>query len=471
MAKPASGGSGRFRLRIPHVYVLLFIIILIAAFASWVVTPGEYNRVEGPNGRMVVDPESYHNVEPAPIKFFQLFQTVPKGMVEAADIIFFIFIVGASFTVVNATGAIQAGISSATRALKGRERWIIPVIMFLFALGGSIFGMAEETLAFIPVMVPFALSLGFDSITGAAIVLTGAAAGFAAAFMNPFTIGVAQGIAELPTFSGMGFRIVMWIAFLILTVGYVFVYAGKVKANPALSLMYEEDKRNEDEFDIEKLAKLELHHILVLAVLFLAIVVLVWGVVEQGWYIIEIAGLFVTLAVFAGLAGKLTPDQIAEEFVKGAADLAYGALLVGLARAILVALSEGRILDTLIHFLASSIMGLPSIFSALGMYIVQCLLNFPIPSGSGQAAVTMPIMSPLADILGVTRQTAVVAFQLGDGISNILTPTSGYFMAGLALARIPWVKWVKWILPLIIAQYVLGGIFVTIAHIMKLGPF
>ncbi|MFY9429618.1 MAG: AbgT family transporter [bacterium] len=459
------------KMRFPHVFVLLFIVILIAALGSYILTPGQYDRVEGPGGRMIVDPDSYHTVDPTPIGFWQLFQSLHKGMVEAADIIFFIFIVGASFTVVQATGAIEASIGAVTRALQGRERLIIPVVMAIFAIGGCIFGMAEETLPFIPVMVPLALALGFDSITGVAMVLAGAGAGFTAAFMNPFTVGVAQGIAELPLYSGMGFRIVTFALFLILTVGYVFRYAGKIKENPSLSIVYEENKAWEAAIDLDQLAAFEPQHKLVLLVVLASIAMLVYGVVELGWYITEIAGLFMVMAVFAGLAGKLGVNEIAEEFVNGARDLTYGALIVGIARAILVVLTEGNIIDTILFGMASAISGLPSALNALGMYVVQCLLNFIIPSGSGQAAVSMPIMAPLSDLVGVTRQTAVLAFQFGDGISNILTPTSGYFMAGLALAKVPYHKWVKWALPLLGLQYLLGAILVTIAHLIQLGPF
>lgn len=420
---------------------------------------------------MIVDPNSFHVVERAPIGFFGIFQAIHKGMVQSADIIFFIFIVGASFTVINATGAIEAGIEAATRSLRGVERLSIPILVLIFSLGGAIFGMAEETLAFIPVMVPFMIALGFDSVTAAGVVLAGANAGFSAAFMNPFTVGVAQGIAELPLFSGMGLRLVAYASFVIVTAGYIFWYAGRIKANPQLSPTYHEDQAKVTDLGSNQGRTFETHHKQVLLVLALSIAVLVYGVVEMGWYITEIAGLFLALAVIGGLVGRLTPDQIAEEFVKGASELAYGALLVGIARSLLVVLTDGNIMDTLLHFLASAISGLPSLFTAWGMYFVQCILDFVVPSGSGQAAVSMPIMAPLADLVGVTRQTAVLALQFGDGISNIYSPTSGYFMAGLALAGVSWPKWLRWVAPLIAMQYVVGMVFMTIAHLINYGPF
>lgn len=467
----APASRRRWRPHVPHVYVLLFVILLIAVLATWVVTPGAYDRVEGPGGRMIVDPDSFHVVERAPVGFFGLFQAIHKGMVQSADIIFFIFIVGASFTVINATGAIEAGIEAAARSMRGNERLAIPVLVFIFSLGGAIFGMAEETLAFIPVIVPFMLALGFDSVTAAGVVLAGANAGFAAAFMNPFTVGVAQGIAELPLFSGMGLRLAAYASFVVATAGYIFWYAGRVKANPQLSPTYQEDRAKEKDLGLDQVRTFEPHHKLVLLVVALSIVVLVYGVVKKGWYITEIAGLFLALGVIGGLVGRLTPDQIAEKFVKGASELAYGALLVGIARSLLVVLSDGHIMDTLLHSMASAISGLPTLLTAWGMYAVQCVLDFVVPSGSGQAAVSMPIMAPLADLVGVTRQTAVLALQFGDGISNIYSPTSGYFMAGLALAGVSWPKWLRWVAPLIAMQYVIGMVFMTIAQLIHYGPF
>jgi len=459
------------KFKVPHVYVILMIVVAICAVFTYIAPAGEYARVEGPGGRMIVDPTSFTYVDQTPVSLFGYLLSVPKGMAEVAEIIFFIFIVGGSFAVVQATGAIEAGLGRVTKSMAGKERAIIPIVMILFSLGGSVFGMAEETLPFIPIMVTLAIALGFDSITGTAIVLAGAGAGFAGAFMNPFTIGVAQGIAELPLFSGMGFRIVAYLLMVALTVIFIYRYAGKIKKDPARSLMYEFDKNREDVLDLSVLKEFTVYHKLVLLVVAGTIALLVFGVISYGWYIQEISGLFLGMAILSGIIGKLGLSGTAENLLIGMSNLAGGALVVGFARAILVVLNEGHIMDTLLFSISSAVSQLPSVFAALGMYIFQCLLNYIVPSGSGQAAVSMPIMAPLADLVGVTRQTAVLAYQFGDGISNIFTPTSGYFMAGLALAKIPWDKWAKWILPLILLQYLLGAVLVTIAHAMQLGPF
>lgn len=436
------------KIRVPHVYVILLMIIALCIILTHIIPAGQYSRIQLESGRMVVDPNNFSYVEGNPLGLFDFLLAVPKGMAQTAEIIFFIFIVGGSFAIIQATGAIDAGLGKVTKSMSGKEKLIIPIIMFTFSLGGAVFGMAEETLPFIPIMVTLSIALGFDSLVGAGIVLAGAGAGFSGAFMNPFTIGVAQEIAELPLFSGIKYRIICYASFVALTIAWMYIYAGKVKKDPNLSTMHAFDQTREDAIDITKLEEFTVKHKLVLLIVLGTIVMLIFGVTKLGWYIQEISGLFL-----------------------GMGNLAGGALVVGFARGILVALTDGLIIDTILFTVATGVSKLPSVMAAGGMYIFQCLMNYPIPSGSGQAAATMPIMTPLSDIVGVTRQTAVLAFQFGDGISNIFTPTSGYFMAGLALAKIPWEKWAKWILPLILLQYLLGAILVTIAHVIQLGPF
>ena len=457
--------------RIPHVYVILLAVVAICAILTYIVPAGQYGMMEAANGREVVDPNSFEWIENTPVGLMDYFKSVPDGLVETASIIFFIFIVGGSFAVVNATGAIEAGIGEITRKMQGKERAIIPVIVIVFSLGGAVFGMAEETLPFIPIMVTLAIALGFDSLTGIGMVLAGAGAGFAGAFMNPFTIGVAQGIAELPLFSGMGYRIIGYVVMVTLVIIFLYRYAGKVKANPELSSMYEFDKQREDMLDLDDIEEFTPQKQRVLIVVLLTIALLVFGVIQYGWYIQDIAALFLGMGIVTALVGGLGLNGFAEELIEGMANIAGGAMVVGFARAILVVLESGNILDTILYVSSNFLTTLPSSVTALGMYVFQCLLNFIVPSGSGQAAVSMPILAPLSDLVGVTRQTAVLAYQFGDGISNIFTPTSGYFMAGLALAKIPWDKWAKWFAPLLLIEYAFGAIFVLIAHMIQLGPF
>lgn len=460
---------------VPHVYILLLLMILIFSLLSYIVPAGTYDMmtiVDNPetgHEREVVNPDSFSYVESTPVTLLQFLTAVPRGLQETAQIIFFIFIVGGAMAVVNETKAIEAGMGRLIKNLKSKSWIIIPVAMFFFSICGAVFGMAEETLPFIPIFVGLMIAAGYDSITGTAVVFCGAGAGFAGAFINPFTIQVAQGIAQVEILSGMGFRVVMYICMLILTVAFVLRYASKVKKDPTLSLMHEDDIKREDVVDLEALPEFDGRRKAILIVFVIAIIFLVYAVVTWGWYMDEIAALFFVMSWIVALIDKnLGFNSYAETLGKGMADVAGGALVVGFARGILVVMTDGNILHTILHSCAGFLEKLPSMVSAVGMYIFQCLLNFIVPSGSGQAAVSMPIMAPLSDLVGVTRQTACIAFQLGDGISNIFTPTSGYFMAGLALAKIPWAKWAKWILPLIGLQYLLGAVFVVVAQIIGL---
>ena len=455
---------------VPHVYVILLSLIALCSLLTYVVPAGRYDMMMA-GGREVVDASTYHVVESTSVTLMQMLSAVPRGMTESAQIIFFIFIVGGAFAVLQKTGAIEAGIGKVCQLLKGRTLLLLPVIVLLFSLGGAVFGMSEETIPFIPIFVSLCIAMGYDSLTGTAIVFCGAGAGYAGAFMNPFTMQVAQGIAGLPILSGMGYRVVMYVTYLLVTSAFIMMYASRVKKSPEISPMYHEDQLREDVIDLNNLKPFGGREKAILAVFAVSIALLVFGVVRWGWYMDEISALFIGMAIVTALVARMTPNEFAVTFGNGMAEIASGALVVGFARGLLVVLTDGNILHTILHAAASVLERLPSMVSAVGMYVFQCLLNFLVPSGSGQAAVSIPIMAPLGDLVGVTRQTACIAFQLGDAISNIFTPTSGFFMAGLALARIPWTKWAKWILPLIGIQYTLGAVFVMIAHMIGLGPF
>ena len=440
---------------VPHVYILLLALILLCSILTYIIPAGTYDMMTLEDGREVVNAETFHNVDSTPVSFMQFLTAVPRGMQESAQIIFFIFIVGGTMAVVQETRAIEAGMGRLIKALKDKSIIIIPIIMILFSICGSVFGMAEETIPFIPIFVSLCIAMGFDSITGAAIVLCGAGAGFAGAFMNPFTIQVAQGIAGLPPLSAMGFRVVLYICFVLLAVTFVMRYALKIKKNPQLSNMHEFDKTREESVDLDSLPEFGGKEKAILIVFVASIIILVYCVIQYGWYMDEIAALFLCMSFIVATIARMGFNNYANVLGKGMADIASGALVVG------------GVYPASFTFWQIS-MNSSHVVSAVGMYIFQCLLNFIVPSGSGQAAVSMPIMAPLGDLVGVTRQTACLAFQMGDGISNIFTPTSGYFMAGLAIAKVPWRKW---ILPLIGLEYLLGAIFIVVAQVMQLGPF
>lgn len=451
---------------------LLFVLIIITAVCTWIVPAGEFNRVENAEtGRMVVVPGSYHHIEPSPVAFFDVFKAFPQGMEQAAYIMFFLLIIGGAFRVMEATGAINVGIASMVKKLVGREMLLVPVVMFVFSLGGCFMGVAEEVLAFLPMMLAVSLTLGFDSITGVAICLLGAGMGFAGALTNPYTIGVAQGIAGLPMFSGMEYRIVIYCALVVTGTAYVYNYARKVKKDPTKSPMYEADKNLDFHLDVNNLPDATTRHKLVLLSFGIALLVVVVGVIKWGYYIEELGAIFMILAVVAGVLGGLYPDEIAAEFAKGASSFTGPALIIGFARVIIVLMDSGHITDTIINAMAYFVQSLPPSLSAAGMFLVQTLISFIVSSGSGQAALTMPIMAPLADVVGITRQTAVLCYQFADAFSNNMTVTSTEIMAAIAMAKIPWTTWAKWFLPLFLFWSGLAIVFIVIAVHINYGPF
>lgn len=462
--QPIQNEKKKKKFEFPHVFVILFSIIVLATALSYIIPAGEFEREEV-DGTMVVVEGTYQVVESNPASLFDIFLAVPKGMIEGGSIIFFILIVGGSFGILLATNAIEVMIGKLSTKMANKEIYMIPIFMLFFALGGATFGMAEEIIPFMLVLIPLAIRIGYDSLVGAAIVIVGAYSGFTAAFINPFTVGVAQTIAELPLFSGMGVRILFWFIFVGISIGYVMLYAKKIQKDPEKSIMFKIDReRNLNRGDHVIDEKVSTRHVLIVVLLGLTLVGLALGVTLLDWYINEIAALFLIMGVLVGIIGKMSPNKITENFIKGCETMVVGALVVGFAYGILVIFEESNTIDTILEYSASLVGSLPGYLSAMGMYFVQSVLNFIVPSGSGQAALTMPIMAPLADLVGVSRQTAVLAFQMGDGISNIITPTSGAFMAALAVAGVPWVKWMKWVWPLIVIQYALGALFVTVAH-------
>ncbi len=434
--------------KVPHTYVLLFSLIILAVIGTYVLPAGQFDRIhdEKTNKTLVV-PGSYHTVEQTPVSFFDTFISVQKGMIDAASVVFFVFIVYASFYVVLQTHALHAFIGLLLRLLKGKEILMIPVFMYTFALAGSIFGMFEETFGFIPLFVGLAIAMGYDAIVGMSMVSFGVAMGFAAAFINPFTVGLAQKFAELPLLSGFGFRVVCWFVLVTMAVLWTMRYAIKIKKDPSKSYM-QGVNMGSLALDHDELVNTRFsgRDRVILAVVVGMVALLVWGVMEKGWYFNQLAGLFLIMGISCGFLAGWGPNKLASVYVEGLKDIVFGALVIGLSRGILIVMKEGNIIDTVIYGLAQPLAQFPSWVAAEGMLFVQTLINFFIPSGSGQAATTMPIMAPLADLLGVTRQTAVLAFQFGDGFSNILWPTT-LLPVICGIAHVPIERWWKYFLP------------------------
>lgn len=438
--------------RFPHTFVLLLALVAVAALLTHFIPAGSFERVEQ-GGRRLVVPGSYAQQPAHPAGMGDVFMAWPKGLSATASIVFYIFLIGGTFGVINATGAVDATIGAVVSAGRGRGPWVLAVLMLAFSVGGGTIGMAEETLPFIPALVLLAKRLGYDEVTGCAIALVGAGAGFSGAFLNPFTVGVGQGIAGVPLFSGIGFRLVVWVVVTAIAIVYVLRYARRVRRDPSQGVS-----------ETAQHVALTARHITVLSILVVALAAVVVGAMKLDWGLDQLAALFVAVAVLSGLAGGLGANNTAERFIEGAAGIAGGALVVGLARGVLVIFDGAGVTDTLLNTMAGTVSGLPAWASVLGIYAVQVALSYIVPSGSGQAALALPILIPLADMVGVTRQTSVLAYQFGDGFSNILTPTQGYFMAALALAKIPFATWARFVFPLQLIWLAAGGALLLIAH-------
>lgn len=450
-----------------NIFVLLFALLSICIILTYFLPSGEYVR-SSIDGRSVVDPESFHFIDSSPLGFIDIISSIPLGMLDAASIMFFVLIIGGVYGIINSTGSIEALIINVIKKLGNKEKLLIPALMLFFALLGTLLGMFEESLPYLLIIAPLIIALGYDVLTALGIVFVGISAGFTSAIMNPFTVGIAQGIAGLPPFSGMGLRVCAFIVMYLISVLFVYTYAMKVKRNPSLG-EYGSIERNDIEKMLSSNTKLERRQKWILSSFAANLLIISIGVIKFNWFINEIAGMFIVLGIIVGLIAKFNSNRIVEEFMKGAQSILYGALIIGVARAIVIVLSEGQILDTLLYYAASIIENLPHSLTAIGMMIFDSLLHIVVPSGSGMAALTMPIMAPLADIVGITRQTAVLIFTFGDGIMNLIIP--GVVVAGVALVGVSYIRWLKWLAPLLLLQYTVAIAFVIIANLINYGPY
>ena len=537
--------------KVPHTFVIVFFCILIAAMMTWFIKPGKYVSEQVGDETVMTFyyqdqlPEPYSADFHAEPQTWQVFSALYKGFVKQSSIIVFILIIGGAFWIMNKSRAIDTGIMAFLRFTKRLEHhaWIrkigvnnliITMVMILFSLFGSVFGMSEETIAFTLIVIPLAISMGYDSIVGVCMVYVAAHIGFSGAMLNPFTIGIAQGIADIPLFSGIGYRAVCWVILTIIGIVFVLLYAKKVKKNPGASIMYEEDEywrrkkteerrqKTEDNSQLSTLnsawwvyglitallvycairypmstlkvgnsaSTLPLLPIgaglfaligffalrksvayFILTMLFGTVYYLIVGVLGYGWYIMEIATLFLFMGICSGFSIGKSASDIAKLFIEGMGDILSAAVVVGLAAGIVIVLQDGGIIDTILYGLSKSMNNLGTIASTEIMYGIQTLINIVIPSGSAKAAITMPIMAPFSDLIGISRQTTVMAFQFGDGFTNMITPTSGVLIATLGVARIPWEKWVRFIWKFILVLIVIGALLLIPTVTLSLNGF
>ena len=455
------------KFKLPHIFVLLTGIIIVCAILTWILPAGEFDRQTNAAGTEVVVPGTYHTVDSSPVGPFETLKSLYNGMLNGGGVIFFVFIAYAAIGLIISTGAFNGLVAGLLKILKGKARAvIIPIFILVLGCISSTIGVFEEAFPFSPIFVGIAIAMGYDALVGLGIVALGVGLGYSGAVMNPFTVGMAQDIAGIPQMSGIGFRIICHVVMIIVASTLLIRYALKVQADPTKSYVYGDDFSHM-EMDPQGIE----HHSFgirekaVLAVLALGVVVIVWGVKTKGWYFEDLSAVFLLMGIISSFIMGWGPDTIAQKMAASFTDIAVACMIIGFSRGILVVLQSGHIIDTIVYGISIPLGKFPAWIASELMLVVQTLLNFLIPSGSGQAVTSMPIMAPLADLIGVSRQVAVLAFQFGDGLSNIIWPTAmAPIMCGIAGIKIE--KWWKLIVPIFLALLVTQGVLIAAATIV-----
>lgn len=436
---------------------LLIGFIFLAALLTWLLPAGEYQRQEDPaTGRQVVVAQTYHAVDAAPVGPFEALIAIPEGMIEAADVIFLVFLVGAAFTVVDTTGVLRRAVDGLVRRLHGRTLTVIPLLSLLFATGGMLINMQEEFIAIIPALLILTRRMGFHPLVAAAVSLGAGAVGAAFSPLNPFQVGIAQKLAQLPLLSGWSFRVVFLAAALAIWIWGTLRFASRTRVEPEAV----RPGTAPEYFTGRDTA--------VLLIVLATFVVYVFGILRLGWGFNEMSALFFAMGMAAGLVGRLGVGGTVDGFIEGFRAMAFAGLLIGFARAIFVVLEQGRVVDTIVHGLVTPIGGLPLVLSAFGMMVAHLLIHFPVPSVSGQAVLTMPVLIPASDLLGMSRQVTVLAYQYGAGLTELITPTNGALMAVLIAAGVRYERWLRFVIPLFLMLFALGMLAVGVAIMIGL---
>lgn len=458
------------KLELPHIYGLLFLIIVACTILTWVLPAGSFDRVvDKATKKTIVIAGTYHSVEATPVGIFDMFRSIYAGFTDASGVIFFVFIAYASISIIISSGAFNGLVASLLRVFRGKARVvIIPVFLTIIGIASSTIGLFEEWFPFIPVFTGIAIAMGFDAIVGLAIVALGAGMGYAGAMVNPFTVGVAQGIAQVAPMSGIGYRFFCHMCMIAVSSFFLIRYALKIQADPTKSLVYNDEiATSMSEEDVHN-ARFGIREKLVLGILLAGIVVIVYGCKVYDWYFPELAASFTIMGILSGLVMGLGLNDIAKKYEHGFRNVAMACMMIGLARGILMVLQAGNIIDTIVYYMSLPLSYLPAWLSAVFMLLLQTFLNFLIPSGSGQAATSMPIMAPLSDLLGLHRDVAVLAFQFGDGLSNIVWPTGfAAIMSGLAGVKIQ--KWWKFVVPVFLVLFATQALLMVGAVLIGFG--
>lgn len=480
MAAESSKGIKQFK--VPHVYAIIFALMVIFAVLTWIVPSGSYQRQEV-NGREVTVAGTYEQSEKTYIDeetgdevdlrqgVFDVLQAPTRGIQEAIEVVAFILIVGGSFQVITKTGAITSGMGRVVRRFKNKDILIIPIAMVLFALGGTSFGMAEETLPFFAIFMPIMMAMGFDSMMAFMVVFVGARTGYIASTINPFNVLIAQGILGIQGNPQLWLRMIAWVVLTAVAITWVVLYARRVKKNPESSITFEDDIAKKVEFAADESAldaEFTGRQKGVLAVFIAGMCLIIWGLVTQGWYMNEISAVFLAMGLLAGVIAGFSQDVIAQEFVAGIADFAFSAIVVGLARGILVIASDGMIIDTILNALATGLGGIPAVLFTTLLYAVENLLAILVPSSSGLAALTAPIFGPLTELMGLNPEAAVWALSMGSATMSLICPTSAILVAGLGVCKIKLGQWWKTVWKFFLVVSLINIVFVAISGLIAL---
>lgn len=480
MAAESSKGIKQFK--VPHVYAIIFALMVIFAVLTWIVPSGSYQRQEV-NGREVTVAGTYEQSEKTYIDeetgdevdlrqgVFDVLQAPTRGIQEAIEVVAFILIVGGSFQVITKTGAITSGMGRVVRRFKNKDILIIPIAMVLFALGGTSFGMAEETLPFFAIFMPIMMAMGFDSMTAFMVVFVGARTGYIASTINPFNVLIAQGILGIQGNPQLWLRMIAWVVLTAVAITWVVLYARRVKKNPESSITFEDDIAKKVEFAADESAldaEFTGRQKGVLDVFIAGMCLIIWGLVTQGWYMNEISAVFLAMGLLAGVIAGFSQDVIAQEFVAGIADFAFSAIVVGLARGILVIASDGMIIDTILNALATGLGGIPAVLFTTLLYAVENLLAILVPSSSGLAALTAPIFGPLTELMGLNPEAAVWALSMGSATMSLICPTSAILVAGLGVCKIKLGQWWKTVWKFFLVVSLINIVFVAISGLIAL---
>lgn len=453
------------RFRVPHTLILLLAMMVAALVATWLVPQGSFDTELTEAGRQVVVPGTFQLAEERiRLSPWELFRAIPRAFADAQNIIFFLFIIGGVLAVIRATGAIDALFGGLLGLFGTRPGALIFSVVFVFALASSAMGSSAEYIPFVLILVALCRAMGMDSMVAVGTIVAGYGVGYGVAAFNPYTVVVAQGIAGLPTYSGWPVRLGLLLPFVLVAGHHVWSYSRRVRADPSASLVGDIDPPDLGEAP-EAYPPMTLARFAILASFVAALGIAVWGIARWGWYLTELGAAFLIVGLVAAAIGGIAPSAAAERFVRGAMDLTETALLVGVARGIALVMEDGQILHTIVHGLSLPLSHLGPL-AAVGMLVIQSLLNFFVPSGSGQAFVTMPLMAPLGDIVGVSRQVSVLAYQFGDGFANIIVPTNAVLMGILGMARIPFDRWFRFCLPLFLKLSALGAIVLVAAVLL-----